>query len=195
MGDYVDSNGVGRNFTPSQLGRIAEKERRVYMEMRGQLKTIEDVKRYMLAGKSTITIRSAKTQTRFTFKVTQKKDQSTELPIANTYYVKLLNGSDNETSYTYMGMIRPNFHNPKVVEFALTRGSKVTTKAESFVAFSWLFDQLSKSVLPSTVEIWHEGVCGRCGRKLTVPESIAYGIGPVCDEKMGLPSAQSALFA
>ena len=27
---------------------------------------------------------------------------------------------------------------------------------------------------------WHEGRCGRCGRKLTVPESIEAGYGPEC---------------
>jgi len=30
----------------------------------------------------------------------------------------------------------------------------------------------------------HEGKCGRCGRKLTVPLSIETGIGPECASKM-----------
>ena len=30
------------------------------------------------------------------------------------------------------------------------------------------------------LEVWHEGRCGRCNRALTVPESIASGIGPEC---------------
>lgn len=29
------------------------------------------------------------------------------------------------------------------------------------------------------------GACGHCNRTLTNPESIAYGIGPICREKMG----------
>ncbi|MGQ4872128.1 MAG: DUF6011 domain-containing protein, partial [Candidatus Thorarchaeota archaeon] len=32
--------------------------------------------------------------------------------------------------------------------------------------------------LPEKVRIWHEGKCGRCGRRLTVPESIESGYGP-----------------
>lgn len=32
-------------------------------------------------------------------------------------------------------------------------------------------------------EVWHEGRCGRCGRKLTVPESIETGIGPDCAKR------------
>ena len=31
-----------------------------------------------------------------------------------------------------------------------------------------------------TVRALHSGCCGRCGRKLTVPESIDTGLGPVC---------------
>jgi hypothetical protein len=34
------------------------------------------------------------------------------------------------------------------------------------------------------VEFWHEGKCCRCGRKLTVPASIASGIGPECATKI-----------
>lgn len=35
------------------------------------------------------------------------------------------------------------------------------------------------------VEIWHEGKCGRCGRQLTVPESIESGFGPECVKMIG----------
>jgi hypothetical protein len=30
------------------------------------------------------------------------------------------------------------------------------------------------------LEVWHEGRCGACGRRLTVPESIERGLGPEC---------------
>jgi hypothetical protein len=33
-------------------------------------------------------------------------------------------------------------------------------------------------------KVHHEGRCGRCGRTLTVPESIESGIGPECAKKM-----------
>jgi hypothetical protein len=35
-------------------------------------------------------------------------------------------------------------------------------------------------------EVYHEGRCGRCNRKLTVPESIETGLGPECASKLGL---------
>ena len=34
------------------------------------------------------------------------------------------------------------------------------------------------------MEIYHEGVCSVCGRKLTNPKSIKYGIGPECRRKL-----------
>ena len=37
--------------------------------------------------------------------------------------------------------------------------------------------------MPAELEVWHQGSCGKCGRPLTVPESIASGIGPVCASK------------
>lgn len=40
---------------------------------------------------------------------------------------------------------------------------------------------IAGGVIPPSLEVWHEGRCGRCGRALTVPESIASGIGPVCE--------------
>jgi hypothetical protein len=33
------------------------------------------------------------------------------------------------------------------------------------------------------MELWHEGRCGKCGRALTVPESIESGLGPVCESR------------
>lgn len=46
-------------------------------------------------------------------------------------------------------------------------------------------DDIDGGVYPSTVSCFAgtEGACGRCGRKLTVPGSIASGIGPTCAEK------------
>ena len=39
---------------------------------------------------------------------------------------------------------------------------------------------LGQGRLPTSVEIWHEGTCGKCSRTLTNPDSIASGIGPIC---------------
>ena len=52
----------------------------------------------------------------------------------------------------------------------------------SFQAFAWFLASLSRpgTELPEQLEFWHAGRCGRCGRRLTVPASIASGFGPEC---------------
>jgi hypothetical protein len=127
-----------------------------------------DVRDFLLAGKSTVTLRSTKTQKRFTYRVRKSED-------GRVWFVALLNGPDNESSYGYIGIIRAG----KTFEHG--RKSKVAADAPSVKAFAWFFANLAAGErLGDGVEVWHEGKCGRCGRKLTVPESIAHGIGPEC---------------
>ena len=53
--------------------------------------------------------------------------------------------------------------------------------------FVWTWNRLHSSnpVLPTSIEVWHEGLCSHCARKLTVPASIQLGLGPDCAEKFG----------
>lgn len=47
--------------------------------------------------------------------------------------------------------------------------------------FAWFWRTLnSENPFPEGFEFWHEGRCGKCARRLTVPESIAQGFGPEC---------------
>lgn len=131
-------------------------------EMRGVLVPGKR-KAYALAGHAIITVRSTKTDQRFTYKVSQPKSGE---PF---WYVGLLNGPDNTSDYRSVGVIRM----PQA-EFFKSR--HLTDAAPSVVAFRWL----SRNWESDKVEVWHEGSCGRCGRRLTVPESITSGIGPTC---------------
>jgi hypothetical protein len=54
-------------------------------------------------------------------------------------------------------------------------------------AFAWTWSHIVGEVLPNEqLEIWHEGRCARCNRRLTVPASIASGFGPECAGKAGI---------
>lgn len=138
------------------------------MTMNGQLSISNgNARNYVLAGNATVTVRSTRTDKRFTFKI-QKADD------ANRWFVKLLQGPDNTQDYGYIGMITD------VGRFTRTRATKISSDAKSFKAWSWVWNKVNAGQDLDALEIWHEGTCGRCSRKLTVIESIEAGIGPKC---------------
>jgi hypothetical protein len=140
---------------------------------------------FLLAGKATITLFSKVTGTRFTYRVIKKRmENNSDLPL---YFVSLLTGQDNESDYSYLGTIFPNTALLSdwrcLTRFRSTTKSRISPNAPSFRAFGWMLSHVLNGKIPSTLEVWHEGRCGCCGRKLTTPESIASGIGPVCGNR------------
>jgi hypothetical protein len=127
---------------------------------------------YILAGDARVTLVSKKTGTRFTFEIALKRDK--DGAPASPHFVRVLTGPNNTRDYDFLGSVFDR------ASYRHGRKSKITPDAPSARAFAWVFDRLVKGELPEQVEVWHEGRCGRCGRPLTTPESIASGIGPVC---------------
>lgn len=141
-----------------------------------QMKSVGDVREFALAGNAVLTLVSKKTGTRFTFKI-RKPD------VNAPHFVSLLNGPSNETDYQFLGTIF------REDEYRHGGRSKLAYDAPSAVAFHWFWRAIRANVLPETLEVWHEGRCGRCGRKLTVPESIENGLGPECMKRRGQNAA------
>ena len=139
---------------------------------------VNDPAAFMLGGKAYFTLRSVKTGTRFTYRVTEAEPKEGYEKYGKSWFVSLLNGPDNWSNYQYMGQIRQDRR------FYITKGSKVGADASSARAFSWVWSRLTAGQDINGVEVWHEGKCGRCGRKLTVPESIETGFGPECASKL-----------
>ncbi len=135
-----------------------------------------DALKFALAGNARLTLVSERTGTRFTFRIKAKTVKGGEAPMA-PWFVSLLNGRENETDYTFLGTIFDD-----KVTYRHGRKSTVTPDAPSAKGFAWAWSFIAKAELPPGCEVWHEGRCGRCGRALTVPESIAMGIGPECAE-------------
>jgi len=148
-------------------------------DFKGQLTNIEDIIRYSTAGNATITLKSMKTNTRFTYKIQKPKEINSKSPVS--FFVKLMNGPDNNNDFQYLGCIYTDNN------YRLGKKSKITATAPSAIAFNWFWNHVikNKHLPPNSIEVWHEGTCCRCGRKLTVPESISDGIGPECKKHMG----------
>lgn len=130
---------------------------------------------FLLAGNAYATLVSERTNERFTFRVVKadKKPGDTREP---PHFVSVLTSPD---VYTYMGVI----FGGKV--YSHGRKSKITSDAPSAKAFAWFWKNLSSGYISPACQLWHEGRCGRCGRRLTVPESIDTGMGPECAKKTG----------
>ena len=150
-------------------------------EFKGRLESAESALRFALAGKATLTLQSVKSGTRFTYRLNRKEsDDDSKPPIV---FVSLLSGADNESDYQYLGHI---FLDGRDL-YQVGRKSRVGAEASSQVAFKWTWEQLRhRGKLPESLEIWHEGRCGRCNRTLTVPESVASGFGPECVTRIGV---------
>ncbi len=136
---------------------------------------------FVLAGNAYFTALSARTGGRFTYRVARAKPDEGRANAPRVWFVSVLTGPDNTADYSYLGVIRAPKDRPDG-PLALEHGakSKIREIAPSFVAAAWLFRHvLSNRPLPNC-SIYHEGRCGRCGRTLTVPESIESGFGPEC---------------
>lgn len=139
-----------------------------------RLNSIDDIKTFIFAGKSTFTIRNTATGNRVTFRLRKKQNRKTNLPL---WFVTAMTGSDNEASYSFIGTqfsLIPKDFKPKA--YAYPKPVEV---------WKWFISNLNNISRYPMVEVWHEGRCGKCGRKLTVPESIESGIGPECRKHIG----------
>src|SRR5215831_3560322 len=84
---------------------------------------------FLLAGNATVTLRSGKTGTRYTYKVRMSED-------GKVHFVSVMYGADNEADFTYMGIIRDG-------EFRWTKKSRVGADDVRVVAFAWAWGWMS----------------------------------------------------
>jgi hypothetical protein len=100
-----------------------------------------------------------------------------------TWFVQLLTGPDNTKDYSYLGILDPNTGTVRT-----TAKSKFNSDSYPVRLVSRVIDRVwandVQSIFNAGFALHHEGRCGRCGRKLTVPESVKSGIGPECAGKL-----------
>ena len=117
----------------------------------------EDILAFLLAGRAQFTIKSLRTGDHLTFKI--KKAPSGDVYFVfggkQPFAVGRLRKEDD-------GQFR--FYPNKFGD------------AQYILAFHWTFLHLGDP----QAEFFHIGKCGKCGRILSDPESIARGIGPEC---------------
>ena len=151
-------------------------------------------KDFVLAGNATFTVTAPdKHRTyRVTFqRGTPRRNGEGNWPDA--YFVHTLTGPNNETDYTYLGMM-----NAATGEVFTTRASKTWDGTlrlrllNRVMARVWAGQH--EAYTAAGYDVMHAGTCGRCGRKLTEPTSLTTGIGPECRKlyDLGLPPGTNA---
>jgi hypothetical protein len=142
---------------------------------------------FVTAGKSIFTLENSEEFARkhdlpnhYTFKVRFKEGTN---GFVDNFFVSLLTGPENTSDYTYVGLLNPE------------NGAVRLTRKSSYNEDSMVVKLLRRTLMrvwegnleplfESGFDLHHEGRCGRCGRVLTVPESIQSGIGPECAKKI-----------
>ena len=133
--------------------------------------------KFFTGGNATFTVDNGQ-GVHYTFKIRQPK-QRDERPMP--FFASLLTGPDNENSYTYMGVM-DLFGNVR-----LTAKSRYNEDSTPVKVLRWaLKHAFGDRQLPAGYQVRHEGRCGCCGRTLTVPASLATGVGPECAKRLGL---------
>jgi hypothetical protein len=147
---------------------------------------------FMLAGRAITTIESISDGSRNTYLIEQVVDEvkqadgSTKEVRRDRWFVSLLVGPENTRSYRYLGCVDDVFGTRS---FRTTKGTakNKSASAENINRFGDVIRDLVAGVNNAhKTRIWHHGICGRCCKTLTVPASIATGLGPICAKHMGV---------
>jgi hypothetical protein len=129
----------------------------------------KQLREYVFAGNATFTVLNTESKNRFTIRVKKHKKE-------DLYFVSVLTGTDNVNSYTFLGT-----YFPKGKKYKRSNKSSIGFEAVSAKTVNWFFNTyLNNQSKFGVVEVYHEGSCGRCGRKLTTPKSVRDGFGPEC---------------
>lgn len=151
-----------------------------------------DVLKFLLAGHAVATLVRKADGLRHTYYIRRavdevKQDDGTTKEVErDRWFVHLLAGADNQRSYKYLGCIDDKYGAQR---FRTTNGTSKCSAANADNinligdTVAWLVDGADAG---HKVQVWQRGICGRCCAELTVPSSIATGLGPVCAGLLGV---------
>jgi hypothetical protein len=137
-------------------------------------------KLFITGGKATFTVKSVKGN-HYTFKVVRKDATQG----GDIFFVNLLTGQNNETDFTYMGLL--NVYNGSL---RITAKSRYNAETVPVKVFNWAVNKIFREIdFPEGYSADTDDCCGRCGRTLTHPDGVnedgfRHGFGPECWSKI-----------
>lgn len=150
--------------------------------------SLADLRRYIDAndgrcGALVTVVAGSAAGARRTFRFRAKTKAKLAAHERKAYFLDVLSGPDNGVDYANCGSLVQLANGG--CEYRTYGEVSATTRAAATLLAGGLNTQPGWPPLPAGVEFWHQGTCARCGRSLTVPESIASGLGPECLAAVG----------
>lgn len=129
----------------------------------------DNIIRYITGGHGVVTLKSyTGVHHTYEFKAPNKRKDGDD-----TLFVRTLVAGGE---WVYVGMYKNK-------RFQLTKASKFTIESPIVKGVYFIMKLMFKEGFSDErMHLYHEGICSRCGKPLTNPESIEFGIGPVCRE-------------
>jgi hypothetical protein len=116
----------------------------------------------------------------YTYRVDRVEMPGNDLyPARTCYFVKALTGPDNTADYVYLGMLDAATGEVRLTAKSAFPATATRVRvAQRVLAALWAGN--GDKIAAAGWDVHHNGHCGRCGRLLTVPESVVSGFGPEC---------------
>lgn len=136
----------------------------------------------LTAGRAVVSLRSQRTGEFRTYRVS-KFDTSPHFSVDYRVVAGLNRDDDGRVTLRLDGWTRIGilYVNDEGVPHRFVRNMKTPVNSITIDGFHWMVDRLvNKTWDDEKAEIWHEGQCCKCGRRLTDPESIRLALGPIC---------------
>ena len=144
---------------------------KIYPESSAQLVGQQTIRNYIYGGRGVVTLKAPSgKQHSYVF----AKPKNTDVFPDDVLFVYALHAGVKQF---YIGMIEKG-------KFRLTHNSRFLPDTEIVRGARYIMRMASEPDLNSKMELWHEGVCAFCGRKLSSEKSLSTGIGPRCRRRL-----------
>lgn len=132
---------------------------------------------FLSGGRAFFTVSNDKGE-HFTYRINKPKPRQ-QFTTYTPFFASVLKGPDNYSNYKYIGIYDPGYGIVRP-----TKKSSYPVGSKEYDILAWAIRAVHGcKVMPEGYAIQHAGKCCVCARKLTTPQSIEAGIGPVCLEK------------
>lgn len=132
---------------------------------------IPNVKQFLLGGKSYFTVENDETKNHLTYKIVKAENSET------TFFVNVCHAYNE---YNFIGTIFLSKDGTDIT-FRKSKKLKQDEQQTSVAVIIYIINHYLIADRPNlSMKFYHHGVCCKCGRTLTTPESVKNGIGPYC---------------